>query len=402
VTRTLQGPAEPGTLRVSSSPAPLAIHRVEIHPQISEVDPSLWDSILGPDDLQATHRFISACEESGVESAAYRHILVSSRGRLEGVATLSRMTVSLELLAPRSVRGAVSVARRVRPRFMRIPVVFCGLPVSFGQSCIRFHPSSERGRVLGAVSRAMAEFAREEGASLLCLKEFTEGEDRDLDSLRSDGYIRARSLPGCSLRLRWNRFEEYLAALRAPYRRQLLADMRVRRDRGIRIRLVEDYSKEIGSIYALYEQVMDRAEFQLERLNLEFLKRLKRNLGPQSRALLLEAEDRLLAAALLLYTPQTLTFLLAGIDYEVNWEYRSYLNLVAAVVAEGIRVRAERLELGQTSYALKTRLGGTTDPRWIYLRARSPVAHGVLGAVHSMLFPATRSPERHVFREPDS
>jgi predicted N-acyltransferase len=372
---------------------------VEVHASIAEIDPGLWDSILDRDDLQATHRFVSTCEESGIEDASYRHILVHAGGRLAGTATLSRMSVSLDLLAPRAVRWSISAARRLHPGFLKVPVVFCGLPVSFGQSCLRFNPSGDRSRVVRAVTQAMAEFAGQEGAAVLCLKEFSDAEAGHLHALEAMGYIRARSLPACPLRLEWRTFEEYVAALRAPYRRQILADLHTRGGRGVELRIVEDFSAETEPIFALYEQVIDRAEFRLERLNQTFLKRLNDNLGPQSRALLLEAEGRLLAVAVLLYTPRTLTFLLAGIDYEANREHRAYLNLVAAVVAEGIRVGAEILELGQTSYALKTRLGGRPDPRWIYLRARSPIAHHALRSTAPVLFPATRSPARRVFRK---
>jgi hypothetical protein len=373
---------------------------VEVHASIAEIDPGLWDSILDRDDLQATHRFVSACEESRIEDASYRHVLVHAGGRLAGTATLSRMTVSLDLLAPRSVRGTVSAARRLYPGFLRVPVVFCGLPVSFGESCLRFHPAGDRDRVVRAVAHAMAEFAGAEGAAVLCLKEFSDAEEGGLRALDSMGYLRARSLPACPLRLEWRTFEDYLAALRAPYRRQVRADLRTRGGQGIQLRLVEDFSQETAPIFTLYEQVMDRAEFQLERLSQSFLNRLNENLGSQSRALLLEWEGRLLAAAVLLYTPRTVTFLLAGIDYEANREHRAYLNLVAAVVAEGIRVGAEVVELGQTSYALKTRLGGRPEPRWIYLRARSAIAHHALRSAAPVLFPATRVPGRRVFRTP--
>jgi len=373
---------------------------VEVHASIAEIEPDLWDSILDRDDLQATHRFVSTCEESGIEDASYRHILVHAGGRLVGTATLSEMSVSLDLLAPRAVRGAISAARGLHPGFLRVPVVFCGLPVSFGQSCLRFHPSGDRNHVVRAVAQAMAEFAGQEGAAVLCLKEFSDAEAGHLHALEAMGYIRARSLPACPLRLEWRTFEEYLAALRAPYRRQILADLHARGGRGVELRLVEDFSEETAPIFALYEQVIDRAEFRLERLNLAFLKRLNANLGSETRALFLETrEGRCLAVAVLLYTPRTLTFLLAGIDYEANREHRAYLNLVAAVVAEGIRVGAEVLELGQTSYALKTRLGGRPDPRWIYLRARSPIAHHALRSTAAVLFPATRTPARRVFRK---
>jgi hypothetical protein len=162
---------------------------------------------------------------------------------------------------------------------------------------------------------------------------------------------------------------------------------------------VEDFSAECPALFALYDQVIERARHRLERLSPEFLRRVNDAMGSASRALLLESEGRVLASAILLYTPRTVTFLLAGIDYERNREQHAYPNLVAAVVEEAIRVGAESLELGQTSYSLKARLGGVPERRWIYLRAARPIVHRALRRASPVLFPATSVPVRRVFRD---
>ena len=110
---------------------------VRVFRHIDEIDPALWDQPLGADDLQASHRFVSACQRSGVEDATYRHVLVLRGGRAVGTASLFRMEVSLDLLGGAAIRHTARVVRKVWRPFLRLPVMFCGLPVSFGASCIR-------------------------------------------------------------------------------------------------------------------------------------------------------------------------------------------------------------------------------------------------------------------------
>jgi hypothetical protein len=110
------------------------------HNSIEEVDPRLWDSILDPDDLQASHAFVQAVERSSIEDAVFRHTLGYHRGQLAFHASFCRMTVSLDLLAGAGLRIVARSTRAVYPRFLRVPVLFCGLPVSFGQSSLRFGP----------------------------------------------------------------------------------------------------------------------------------------------------------------------------------------------------------------------------------------------------------------------
>jgi len=370
---------------------------VSVHADLDEVDPREWDSILAADDLQATHRFARVCRDARIEDAAFRHVLVRQHGRLAAVTSLTRLTVSLDLLSPGPLRRIAGAVRRVAPGFLRVPVIFCGLPVSFGASSLRFAPGVDVGLALRCVARAMEEFAEESGATLLCFKEFTDDESFRLGDLRTLGYFAAPSLPGCSLRVPWNDFGAYLGAMRAGYRRQARSSLAARGSVPLEFERLDEYGPECVRMHALYDQVLDRAEYRLERLPLAFFERLAAEMGGESRALLLRHDGRLEAAAVLLHSGRTLTFLLAGLDYAHHREHLAYPNLVTEVVAEAIRVGATRIELGQTSYALKTRLGGVPEPRWIHLRHRGERRNDLLRTAAPALFPQARVPERHVF-----
>jgi len=373
-------------------------YHVHTSPDIASIDPAEWDAIVAPDDLQATHRFVSICQRSGVEQAAYRHVMVRCDGRLVAVATFSRMDVRLELLAHRRLRAAVQRIRRVRQRALIVPVAFCGLPVSFGQSCLRIAPGADLPAVLSMVRRELEAFGAETGAAICCFKEHGPAE-RPIDApLREAGYFRAPSLPSCRLALGWRSFHEYLDALRAGYRRQVRATLRTRELHGLRFRLVEDFEEDCPRLFALYEEVMKRAPIQLERLNLRFFAELNRGLGRQSVALVAERQSEAVAAAVLLFGPRLATFLVAGIDYRHNQACHAYPSLVTEVVAEAIRRGATALEMGQTSYALKLRFGASATQRDIYLKCRNRLLHSILETASPALFPKVEVPVRRVFR----
>lgn len=364
---------------------------------ITAFDPAAWDAVLDFDDLQTTHRFISVCQDARVEAATYRHVMVLGDGVVDAVASFSRMDVRLELLSPTPFRSLVGRARRWAPRLLRVRVAFCGLPVSFGRPCLAMRRGADRAAIVSILARELQAWADETGADILCLKEFPPEEERHVASLGSLGYFRAPSLPTCSLELRWTTFDGYVGAMRAAYRRQLEGTLRQRERHGLTLRTVEDFGALCPAIFALYEQVMDRAPYQLERLNLQFFEGLN-DLGPETSAVLLERQGCLTAAAILLVGPRVVTFLLAGIDYSLDRRCQAYPNLVIETVAEGIRSGATRLEMGQTSYDLKRRLGAVTEPRSLYIRFRRPVGHALLRAASGLLFPDLALTPRHVFR----
>ncbi|MEE8526541.1 MAG: aminotransferase class I/II-fold pyridoxal phosphate-dependent enzyme, partial [Thermoanaerobaculia bacterium] len=372
--------------------------RLEIYEEIGEVDPVVWDALVTPGDLQASHRFVKLCQDSRIEDAKYRHVLLYQDGALAAIASLCRMTVNLDVLAPSALRGTAQRARRLFPEFLRLPVLFCGLPVSFGQSCLRFAPEADRAAALNTLAGTMAELGEELGSELLCFKEFGPSERADLDGLVRAGYLRLPSLPSCHLPLRWRSFDAYLADMRAGYRRQARLDRSTAQRLGLRVRRLADFGAESASLHRLYENVVDRTEYRLERLPRAFFENLNKGLADRASALLLERDDEVVAVAILLEAEDTMTFLLAGIDDRVNREHHCHPLLVSAVVAEAIRSGARNLELGQTAYGVKGRFGAETTPRWLYIRHRSPRWHRLLGLTSARLFPAHEITNRRVFR----
>jgi len=381
---------------VALAPAGL---RLDVAASVAAFDPQAWDAVGTSDDLQSTHRFVRACEDSGVERADYRHVMVWDAEGPAAVASFSRMLVSLDLLSTGLTRAAIRAARRLRPGFLRVPLVFGGLPVSFGRSCLRVRPGADLGRILPALHGVAERFAAETGAPMVCFKEFDAAEAARLGPLAALGYVRASSLPSCRLALGWPSFDAYVTALRSGYRRQLLASLRARARERLSVRVVDDWLADCPRIFALYEQVMDRAPFQLERLNLAFFEQLATRLHGEAKAILIEREGTAVAAALMLFSPRLATWLLAGIDYSVNRRCQAYLNVVAEVVRAAIASGAPALEMGQTSYDLKGRMGAVAEPRALLLRYRSRFGHALLRAGCDLLFPVPDVRARRVFRE---
>ena len=376
---------------------------VRVQHSIADVPAAEWDSLVGADDLQASHRFVAVCERARVADASYRHVLVYDGDALAAIASLCAMRVRLDLLATGAARSVMRGIRRVIPRFLEVPVVFCGLPVSFGQSLIRTHPEADAAVVLAAIDGVAEEFAAGAGAPIICSKEHADGELETLALLERDGYQRFPSLPSCRLPISWASFDEYVGAMRAGYRRQLRETLRARDRHGLCVRTSRNVEAECARIVPLYEQVMDHAEVQLERLPPEFFTELAREFADETSALLVERDGDVIAAAVMLSSPRVATFLLAGIDYTCHRPLHSYPILVTAVVASAIEQGAEALEMGQTSWALKQRLGAIPTARHLFVRARAPWLRTALRMAGGQLFPETHLASRRVFtRTPQS
>jgi hypothetical protein len=189
--------------------------RVRVHRDIREVEAAEWDSVLGPDDLLMSHRFGRACQEARIEDATFWHLLISKGEEVVGVATLHRMCVNLESLSDGLTRELVGRVKGRWPGFFRLPVLFCGLPVSCGEPCLKVSARADFEQVCSAVIEVMECVAAATSTRLLCLKEFAPEAAERMDFVLSRGYFRAPSLPSCSVSLTWDSFPSYLASMRA-------------------------------------------------------------------------------------------------------------------------------------------------------------------------------------------
>jgi hypothetical protein len=373
--------------------------QVRVYRDIKLVDPVHWDSLVPDHDLQTTHRFIRTCQESGVENAKYWYLLLYRGSIPVAFAALSLIWVSIDLLSTGMVRKAINWLRPIWPDLLHKPVLFCGLPVSFGNSCLRFRKDIDKTPLLAMIAKEMEKIAISEGVDLLCFKEFQTHELTSMDELLNRGYFKACSLPYCTLDLEWKDFKSYLSQLRAGYRRQVLAGLKKSKTLKLKVQLLDDLSPVLDRVFDLYSSVMDRAENQLERLNRDFFHLLNKYLPSESRVLTVQEGDRILSCAVLLSSAEVVTFLIAGIDYDLNRRTLSYVNLIHEILRFSLNMQAKHLHLGQTSYYIKRRLGARVEPLYIYLRHRNRILNKMLLTASPWLMPETNFQRLRVFRK---
>jgi predicted N-acyltransferase len=365
---------------------------------IREIPPRQWDSLTTKGDLLARHSFVSLCEASHIENSQMRFVTVLRGDRAVGIAGLTLMKTRLGPLATGFMRSAIDATGIVAPGLTQVPVIFCGLPVSVGGSCIRVAVAEDADEVLQPILDAMYDFAAETRAALLCFKEFDETlSDRLGKPLAKAGFTDAPSLPGSRLVTSWPDLAGYRAALRSTYRRQLDSDRRAANDAGISFSTMPLSDVPPGDLYRLYLEGMDRASHRMEILPLSFFESLA-DLAT-TRAVIARKNGRIIGHAILYGGSPRSHFLLTGLDYSCLRPGQVYENLVGRVIEAALEGGAREILLGQTSYASKTRFGGCAYPLRVWLKGSRPPFGAIAPLAARWFFPKTAVPVRRVFRE---
>ncbi|WP_339138294.1 MAG: hypothetical protein WGN25_08590 [Candidatus Electrothrix sp. GW3-4] len=182
--------------------------------------------------------------------------------------------------------------------------------------------------------------------------------------------------------------------MRSHYRYKLRSSMK--RFQGVTTKILQDNREFNSQLYQLYEQVYERSEFKLEKLPLSFFQDFPATISVFS------TEDQVLGFTQTMFSNQggkkEQIFLFGGLDYALNKEFHTYINLLLHVVRTGMGQGADRINMGQTAEDVKTRLGCTLHRRYLYARHANPVIHFLVRRGIGLLSYTAPLAERHVFR----
>ncbi len=337
--------------------------------------------------------FLSALFHSNVESAEYRYLIFKNKGRVVGRAIVSIFTINLSLFLGDSY--LIRQINNMIPSLFRFKILFCGTPLSLGQSGIQARASFSE--VILEMDKYMHEFSSQNKINLLCFKEQTGGVNSRMVSLLGNrGWFGGYSIPDTIINLPFDSYQEYVNQLKSRYRRQLFKSIGVRSIGNHLNYITSNFSKEeinkenLIDFYNKFNRVMSRAEVKLEHLNFSFFERVTSNYGKEMYFLTYTFSNEK-SYALCLEKNNDLYFLWTGREGKGRVDYFVLLQFVIYHAIENIR--AKKVYMGQTSYFPKMRLGATTDERMIVFKAKNKIVNSILKRISSYIFPALDLPD---------
>ena len=390
----------------------LAVHTFN---SIKEIDKQLWNSINRNQDIFHSYEFLCSVEESKIEDSKFWYLIVYFKGKPIGSAVLSTFSVLLDLFTGKSIQKIVNLLRKKFPNFLKIRVLFCGIPISIGKNTISILNGFFLRNFIYEVVMQMEEIASQHAINFLCFKEYKEDEVKWLDKLNEFGFIKLDSLPYVNLQVHWSTFDKYLKSMRHNYRRQIknslfnmteknpvIQEYHASTDLSSRseiLMLFKPSEFDHQKFFELYLQVMDRAKTKLEILTEDFFKNVFKQLDNKSMILAAVKDNSIYGAAYLVLDSNKITFLLVGLDYNYRDYHNVLMNLLYGIIQIAIDKKFKSIELGQTSYELKQRIGGKCTDEYFFLRSSSIVINTIVRIFKPLLFPKTTINNRRVFKD---
>lgn len=390
--KTLSKPREFAPAAGESAPAIAC--QYSVYNSIRDVDAREWNSVRSPrSDPFMEPGFIEAVERSMASVCRFRHVVVRDKQGLPiAAACLSSYTVDGASLAEGFAKTVLSAVGRVWPWLARNTIVMCGLPVSTGDSHLRFAPHADRASVLAILDRLVSEFAAAERARFIIFKEFNAEGCRDLGTLADLGYRQADSYPMNYAVSNYASFENYLSQVRSKKRRMLKGSIKKFAKGGFRVVTLTGREGAADlytdQVHRLYEAVLSRSKVQFEHLPADFLRELARRLPDNTSFTYVFRGAEPVAFAASVYSETTFHGLVLGIDYDVNREHEVYFNVLFQSLDVALRRRAHDILLGQTADTTKhAKLDIYQAPISIYVKGAKRTIRAALKLAFPLFFP---------------
>jgi hypothetical protein len=371
--------------------------RVEMVRALADVPAETWDAAVRPGHAALLHAFLSPCD-AALEQASWRAFTVRrAEGAISAVSPGLVHTVDLSGAATGAARRAIETARRLVEGAFRARVLELGPPVCPGAPVACADPATAAEDTKSIVAAAWRDVVAAGEADALMVRELAGANRGPIEQgLEALGFAVATERPTFILALGGGTFEDYLAAMRAPYRRR--AERYLRAD--FRVSVTSDFAGRADAIARLFEITTSRAkESRRERTDAGVVRAWSR--CARARAVLLEAPARgLELAALVLEDPPVLHFVRVGFDADVGRSTGAYPRLLYELVRLAVDRGCSYLDFGLTSADPKLRAGAQALPLRVWVRHRNPAMQAVLRAARRFVPHSEAAPDRHVFRDP--
>jgi predicted N-acyltransferase len=373
----------------------------EVFNSINDIPEKEWNDLVVSENAFLKHHYLRVVEESMSFKYKFWYLAIRDDEKIVALVALFSMPVYLDMLSSGAIRHISEKVRKIYKNFLVTHPLFVGSPPSISNNTIIISESVNKSEVLGVIVEAVEKIAVENHLQIIAYKEFEDEDCVYMDKLSNQyNYIKVNSLPTNKLSIKWDSFDEYMKSLKTPYRQSINANFRKLNSGDIKAEVITEFGEVFNDYhFGLYEAVMGKAEFQLEKLTAEYFKRIADVPDNEACMVSLKRDDLVLGYFLVSNSGKnSISAMFAGINYEYSRQFDIYFNLFYEVIKLAIERKKDIIEFGQNSYHFKSRIGCLQYPLYIYIRHRNKFWQCLIKKLAPILFPKTELKDKNVFK----
>ena len=307
----------------------------EVFESVNKIPENEWNELVGAENAFLRHQYLRIVEESFTSGYRFWYLVIKEKGKTVALVSLFSMPVYLDMLSAQVIRNISKKVRKIFKKFLVINPLFVGSPPSIGNNTIIIREGANESNVLEVIVKEVEQIARANQLQMIVYKEF---EDKDcvyMDKLTENfNYIKVNSLPTNKFIIKWSSFDEYMKALKKSYRQSISSSLRKINSEDIKVKIITGFSSIFEDYhYGLYEAVLKKAEFQLEKLTPDYFRKIATVPDNEACMVSIIKDDLILGYILVSNSGKnSISAMFAGINYDYNRQFDIYFNLSYEVV----------------------------------------------------------------------
>jgi predicted N-acyltransferase len=337
------------------------------------------------------HRYYEIVDET-LDGNFEHHYLVleDNSGNIGGVQPVFFVRQNLIEGMRGKIRSVVDRVRKKFPRFLTMRVLMVGCAAGAGDlgACNK----KDEVWVANALSASLRTYARQNGASLVVLKDFPAKYRVALEGLSSNGYARIPSMPMTRLALPYHNWDEYFCTLSKATRKDLRRKFRkAERAPEISMEIVSDIASYIDEIYPLYLQVHERSLLKFETLTKDFFRAIGQRMPERARFFVWRQSGKIVAFSLCLIYDDAIYDECIGLDYGVALDLHLYFYTLRDIISWSIQQGLKYYYSNPLNYGPKLHLRCELVPLDLYVMHTNTLLNPIFRPTIKYLGPTRHS-----------
>jgi predicted N-acyltransferase len=379
--------------------------RWQIIEHTRDVDPLVWGSLHPQSGAFLCLDYLSALEEAHDEGLEVR-MAIFFRGKTPvGIAAfqIAHFMTSEDAYSNVFLRKLNALARCIRGKHIH-NILISGNAFATGEHGFTFSDDVSMDVIAKSLRGAMDAIAKLEQAKgrricAMVTKDFYPGLEPVAESLEKYRFKRFQVDHNMVMPVlpEWQSFNDYLETLNTKFRTKAKATLKRSAALEVRSASAEDINEHAAVLQQLYENVYEKADFRLGKLNVRTLAGLRARIPGQFSVNLYFLEGKLVGFMSAMRCGQVLEAHVIGIDYEVNRDHGVYQRMLYDYVALAIELRCTRIVYGRTAAEIKSTVGAFPVNLTCSIKHRRSISNALLRLIIQYVVPS-EYPQRQPFK----
>ncbi|PYJ74469.1 MAG: GNAT family N-acetyltransferase [Verrucomicrobia bacterium] len=338
------------------------------------------------------HRYYEIVDETLEGDFEHRYfVLEDDAGNARAIQPVFFVRQNLVEGVPGKIRSLVDLIRKKFPRFLTMRVLMIGCAAGAGDldAC----DEKDEAWVTAALLASLRNYARQNRASLVVLKDFPAKYRPALEAFSSNGYARIPSMPMTRLLLHYHDWDEYFRTLSKATRKDLRRKFRkAERAPKIDMKVVNDITPYVDEIYPLYLRVHERSPLKFERLTKDYFRAIAQQMPERAYFFIWQQSGKIVAFSFCLVCEGAIYDECIGLDYSVALDLHLYFYTLRDIISWSLQQGLKYYYSNPLNYEAKLHLDCELVPLDLYVMHTSVLLNRIFRRIIKYLGPTRHDP----------